>query len=127
MRHPGKQAHHESSVCPQDCEIAAPYDNQATEVMMASPRVVPANAGIHTPCPIDLNDGAEAFRNNQRQGLWAPAFAGATVWAWKHSFAISPPETREVCHQLPPSHSEGAGKPDVRCTRSAKRWLGHFA
>jgi hypothetical protein len=30
------------------------------------------------PCPIDLNDGAEAFRENQRQGLWAPAFAGAT-------------------------------------------------
>ena len=22
------------------------------------------------PCPIDLNDGAEAFRDNQRQGLW---------------------------------------------------------
>src|SRR5713226_9099656 len=78
MRHPGKQAHHESSVCLQDCEIAAPYDNQATEAMMASPRVVPANAGIHTACRIDLNDGAEAFRNNQRQGLWAPAFARAT-------------------------------------------------
>jgi uncharacterized MAPEG superfamily protein len=35
MRHPGKLAHHESSVCLQDCEIAAPYDNQATEAMMA--------------------------------------------------------------------------------------------
>jgi hypothetical protein len=44
MRHPGKQAHHESSVCLQDCEIAAPYDNQATEAMMASPGEVPASA-----------------------------------------------------------------------------------
>ncbi len=32
----------------------------------------------NTPCAIDLNDGTEAFRNNQRQGLWAPAFARAT-------------------------------------------------
>ena len=30
------------------------------------------------PGPIDLNDGAEeAFRDNQRQGLWAPGVAGA--------------------------------------------------
>ena len=88
MRHPGKQAHHESSVCLQDCEIAAPYDSRATEAMMASPREVPANAGNHAPCAIDLNDGAAAFRNKPRQGLWAPACAGATAWAWKHRFAI---------------------------------------
>src|SRR5450432_2316498 len=47
MRHPGEQAHHESCVCLQDCEIAAPYDNRATEAMMASPREVPASAGNH--------------------------------------------------------------------------------
>jgi hypothetical protein len=33
----GKQPHRESSVCLQDCEIAAPYDSRATEAMMASP------------------------------------------------------------------------------------------
>ena len=128
MLHPGKQAHHESCVCLQDCEIAAPYDSRATEAMMASPREVPANAGNHAPCAIDLNDGAEALRNNQRQGLWAPAFAAATVRAWKHGFAISPPETREVCHQLAPSHSEGAGnagrparpQPRVQCRQHAR-------
>jgi hypothetical protein len=86
MRHPGEQAHHESSVRLQDCEIAAPYDNQATEAMMASPREVPASAGNHARRPVDLNDGAAAFRNNRRQGSWAPAFAGATVRVWKHSF-----------------------------------------
>jgi hypothetical protein len=51
----------------------------------------------NTPCAIDLNDGTEAFRNNQRQGLWAPAFAGATAWAWKHGFAISRLHSPELC------------------------------
>src|SRR6202171_3039178 len=100
MRHPGKQAHHESSVWLQDCEIAAPYDNPATEAMMASPREVPARAGNHARCPLDLNAGAAACRSNQRQVLWAPAFAAATMWAWKmwawkHGLAISAPEARE--------------------------------
>ena len=28
------------------------------------------------------DDGAEAFRDNQRQGAWPPAFAGATCERW---------------------------------------------
>ncbi len=40
--------------------------------------VVPANAGTHTPCAI-VWTVADAFCNNQRQGLWVPAFAGTTL------------------------------------------------
>jgi hypothetical protein len=45
---------------------------------MSLSNVVPANAGTHTPCPIILDDGADTFCNNNRQGLWVPAFAGTT-------------------------------------------------
>src|SRR5256885_14997182 len=45
-----------------------------------SPHVVPANAGTHTPRRMLLwCAGRRLCFNNCRLGLWAPAFAGATV------------------------------------------------
>jgi len=42
--------------------------------------VVPAKAGIHTPCRFNLNDGAAtAVGKHRRQGVWVPAFAGTTA------------------------------------------------
>ena len=40
--------------------------------------VVPANAGTYTPYPTVFGNEADAFGDNQRQGLWVPAFAGTT-------------------------------------------------
>jgi hypothetical protein len=41
--------------------------------------VVPAQAGIHTPCDRILAAGADAFLILGCQGLWVPAFAGTTM------------------------------------------------
>jgi len=38
-------------------------------------RVVPANAGIHTPCTLGLATEVETCASHQRQGLWVPAGA----------------------------------------------------
>jgi hypothetical protein len=40
--------------------------------------VVPANAGTHTPCHPDEAQTTDTFYNNDRRGLWVPAFAGTT-------------------------------------------------
>jgi len=37
--------------------------------------VVPANAGTHTPCPLDV---AKRILKSQLNGVWVPAFAGTT-------------------------------------------------
>ena len=42
-------------------------------------RVAPANAGAHTPRPLEGALGADVFFHHQEFGLWAPAFAGATT------------------------------------------------
>src|SRR5713226_6025604 len=42
----------------------------------SSQRVVPATAGIHTPCRLVAERSGEALHNNRRRWLWVPAFAG---------------------------------------------------
>ena len=41
--------------------------------------VVPAQAGTHTPQPIDSGVVVDAFPNNKYSWLWVPAFAGTTA------------------------------------------------
>src|SRR5712692_4245507 len=55
-------------------------------------RVVPANAGIHTPCILGLGTEVETCASPQRQGLWVPAFAGTTQrGARSHKDRHTPP------------------------------------
>ena len=44
----------------------------------ARPYVVPAKAGTYTLCHRDLALEVETFSNNERSGVWVPAFAGTT-------------------------------------------------
>src|SRR2546429_2969925 len=63
-----KNLHHSGEIAPRD------------RGRTFSPHVVPANAGTHTPRRILLwCAGRRLCFNNCRLGLWAPAFAGATV------------------------------------------------
>src|SRR3954471_3560717 len=48
-------------------------------VTTISPHVVPANAGTHTPRPLNFGRSELIpFANNQQRWLWVPAFAGTT-------------------------------------------------
>ena len=42
------------------------------------PRVVPANAGTHTPCPLDKAPEQMPSLTTHARALWVPAFAGTT-------------------------------------------------
>ena len=64
--------------------------------------VVPAKAGTHTPCTIDLAIRSTPSLNNECRWLWVPAFAGTTIYnfGWDEKritqTSAAPPEPTTV-------------------------------
>ena len=73
-----------------------------------SPRVVPANAGIHNPCRRSCEQGILTQCQNVTTGVWIPAFAGRLPARIGAHQPMAPVDN--LCAALPPEGPHAAAR-----------------